>query len=147
MIEEIPAGNRPAHPNEAVLRAEYAARASGDLDALARILAKDVEWHVPGESAVAGTYRGIEEVLAYVQVSQRLSASTFAVTVEDVVAGDRHGFVVASGKADIGGQLHEWRAHGLYQFKDGLIASCWLLPEDQREFDRIWSEGGLGEHG
>lgn len=29
--------------------------------------------------------------------------------------------------------------HGLYRFSDGRIAECWVLPENQDEFDRIWS--------
>jgi ketosteroid isomerase-like protein len=131
---------RPEHPYEAVLRTEYDARASGDLDSFRRLLADDVSWHVPGDNAIAGDYRGIDEVVAYVQVRQRLSNGTFEVTIEDIVANDRHGFVVASGKANLGGRPRRWRAHGLYRFREGQIAECWVLPEDQREFDRIWAE-------
>ena len=131
------------HPCAAVLRAEYEARCSHDLAAFALLLTRDVTWHVPGDNAIAGIYRGINDVLAYVQVRQRLSGGTFEMTIEDVVANDRHGFVVASGRALLGGRFQRWRAHGLYRFRDGQIAACWVLPEDQREFDRIWAEEAL----
>ncbi len=77
------------------------------------------------------------------QVRQRLSDGTLAVTVEDIVANDHHGFVVASASASIGGWPEHWRAHGLYRFREGQIAASWVLPEDQREFDRIWAEAAL----
>ena len=58
---------------------------------------------------------------------------------KDVLANDRHGLVIASGKASRGGKVYEWRAHGLYRFEGGKITECWVLPEDQRLFDEIWS--------
>lgn len=56
-----------------------------------------------------------------------------------MLANDDWGLVVATGRARRGGQTHEWRAHGLYRFRDGKIAECWVLPEDQYRFDEIWS--------
>lgn len=76
------------HPCEAVLRAEYEARASGDLDAFARLLTDDVVWHIPGDNATSGPPN-------------------------------------ATGR------------------REHQIAACWVLPEDQREFDQIWAEGAL----
>jgi hypothetical protein len=32
----------------------------------------------------------------------------------------------------------EWSAHGLYRLSGARIAECWVLPENQYEFDRIW---------
>lgn len=125
---------------EEVLRVEYQARASGDIEAFAGLLADDVLWHVPGDNAIAGVYRGIDDVVAYVHVRQTLSGGTFRVSVEDIVANQRLGCLRASGSAEIGGQLEQWRAHGIYRFHEGKIAECWVVPEDQREFDRIWGE-------
>ena len=126
------------HPNEALLRREYEARASGDDRALAEVLADDVVWHVPGRSAISGDYRGIDEVMEYVRRRRNLVAGTFQITVHDVLANDEHGLVIASGKAIRDGTAFEWRAHGLYRFRDGRIAESWVLPENQYEFDRIW---------
>jgi ketosteroid isomerase-like protein len=68
-----------------------------------------------------------------------LADDTFEITVEDVLANDQHGLVIAGGRARRGGQDYEWRAHGLYRFAGGKIAECRVLPEDQALFDRIWS--------
>jgi uncharacterized protein len=127
------------HPNEALLRREYEARAGRDDRALAEVLADDVVWHVPGRNAIAGEYRGVDQVMEYVRRRRELVDGSFEITLHDVLANDEHGFVIASGRATRGGRLFEWRAHGLYRFRDGQIAECWVLPESQYDFDRIWS--------
>jgi ketosteroid isomerase-like protein len=127
------------HPNERLLRQEYEARASGDDVSLADVFADDVVWHVPGRSAISGDYRGKEQVMAYVQRRRELAEGTFRITFEDVLANDENGLVIARGSAVRGGTTREWRAHGLYRFRDGRIAECWVLPEDQYAFDEIWS--------
>jgi uncharacterized protein len=127
------------HPNERLLRQEYKARASSDDASLADVFADDVVWHVPGRSAISGVYRGKKQVMAYVRRRRRLAGGTFKITVEDVLANDEIGLVIARGSAVLGGKTREWRAHGFYRFRDGQIAECWVLPEDQYVFDQIWS--------
>lgn len=127
------------HPNEQLLRREYEGRARRDLVAVAATFHDEIVWHVPGRSAISGTYRGKEEVLEYVRMRQQLAEGTLEITVQDVLANDEHGLVIASGRAVRKGREWRWRGHGLYRFLDGKIAECWLLPEDQYLFDRIWS--------
>jgi uncharacterized protein len=126
------------HANEALLRREYEARASRDDEALSGLLDEDVIWHVPGRSAIAGDYRGLDEVLAYTRRRRDMVDGTFEITVHDVLANDEHGVVIATGRVTRSGKRFEWRAHGLYRFRDGQIAECWVLPEDQYTFDEIW---------
>jgi hypothetical protein len=126
------------HPNERLLRAEYAARRRRDDASLADVFADDVVWHVPGRSAIAGEYRGREQVMQYVRRRRALVQDSFEITVEDVLANDEHGLVIASGSAVRDGTNLTWRAHGLYRFDNGRIAECWVLPEDQYAFDAIW---------
>lgn len=127
------------HPNERLLRREYEARARRDDETVSEMLALDIVWHVPGRSAISGVYRGRAEVMEYVRRRRERADDTFEVTVHDVLANDRHGLVIASGRTTRHGKTMEWRAHGLYRFQDGQIAECWVLPEDQSVFDEIWS--------
>jgi ketosteroid isomerase-like protein len=127
------------HPNEALLRRLYDSRAARDETSLAAALAPDVVWHVPGRSAIAGNYRGIEEVLRYMRRRLRLSDGTFQVAVHDMLANDAYRVVIASGRAVRQGQSLEWRTHGLFRFNEARIAECWVLPEDQYAFDRLWA--------
>jgi ketosteroid isomerase-like protein len=127
------------HPNERMLRQEYEARARRDDQSLRDVFSDEIIWHVPGRSAISGEYRGKDQVMEYVRRRRELADDTFEITVDDVLANDRHGLVIASGKATRRGKVFEWRAHGLYRFEGGRITECWVLPEDQRQFDEIWS--------
>ena len=54
---------------KAILRrlrsAQSAMYAGCDVEPLRSLLAPDVQWHVLGDNAISGTYRGIDEVVAY----------------------------------------------------------------------------------
>lgn len=76
--------------------------------------------------------------MEYVRRRRALVGDTFEITVEDVLANDDHGLVIATGSAVRDGKRLEWRAHGLYRFDRGRIAECWVLPDDQYAFDAIW---------
>jgi ketosteroid isomerase-like protein len=57
---------RPEHPNVRLIRGYYQAYAAGDLDALwNRYFAADIRWTIPGHHPLAGTKRGVDEVLAF----------------------------------------------------------------------------------
>lgn len=100
------------HPNEALLRREYEARAARDARGLIQVFTNDVVWHIPGRSAIAGEYRGLDQVMGYVRTRRELAAGTFEIIVHDVLANDEHGLVIATGRATRDGETSEWRAHG-----------------------------------
>ncbi len=58
-------------------RAAYAAFARGDLDAIRQDLDPDIRWTLSGRSTLAGTYRGIDEVLGYFVKLFEVSGGTF----------------------------------------------------------------------
>ena len=95
---------------------------------------------MPGDNAIAGTYRGLDEVLDYFERRRDLAGRTFQMSRRDVLVGD--GFRIAAltdGSATIGNVDHRWSTVGLYDVTDQQIAACWLLALDQRAFDAIWS--------
>ncbi|MFG1704291.1 nuclear transport factor 2 family protein [Nonomuraea sp. M3C6] len=54
------------HPNVKLIRDYYAAYGEGDLEALRRrFFAPDIQWTIPGHHPLAGTKKGVEEVLAF----------------------------------------------------------------------------------
>jgi ketosteroid isomerase-like protein len=113
--------------------------AGGHQQPLRELLTDDVLWHVPGSNAIAGTYRGIGEVMRYFSTRRELSARTLRLHPGDVLVG--HGEIVAAltdGTALIAGEEHRWSTIGLYRFRNGLISECRLVPFDLDEFDRIW---------
>jgi ketosteroid isomerase-like protein len=112
--------------------------AGGDPEAVRATLHPDIVWHVPGRSAIAGDYRGIEAVLDYFGRRRELARATFRVKVRDVTSSAEHVVALADGEAELGGEAVEWRTAGVFRVVDGRIAECWLLPFDQYLFDRIW---------
>jgi ketosteroid isomerase-like protein len=115
--------------------------AGGPVEPLREILAEDVRWHVPGQNAIAGTYSGRDDVLAYMARRRDMARGTFRMRPGDVLTGEGDRVaVLTDGEAEIDGRRHAWSTVGLYRFRDdGLLAACWLLPLDQAAFDRIWA--------
>jgi len=115
--------------------------AGGESMPLLDLLAPEVTWVVPGDNAIAGSYRGIEEVIDYFLRRRDLAAATFRMHPRDILTGDGDRLAaLTDGTARIAGRDHHWSTVGLYDVSFAQrIAACWLLPLNQREFDFIWS--------
>ena len=57
--------------------AQAALYGDGGPAAVRDVLTADVEWVVPGDSPIAGHYRGIEEVIAYMLRRGELAGGSF----------------------------------------------------------------------
>lgn len=81
--------NKPATPLE-VVKAQYAASAAGDLEALRATLADDVVWTEMAGFPLAGTYYGPEGVTSNVMEKLAVSWDDWAATPNDfIVDGER----------------------------------------------------------
>lgn len=114
--------------------------AGGAGTGLQPFLAPVITWYVPGDNHIAGTYRGLDEVLDYFRRRRDLADRTFQMRRRDVLVGDGDRVAaLTDGFATIRGVHHRWSTVGLYDVVDRQIAACWLLPLDQLGFDAIWS--------
>jgi ketosteroid isomerase-like protein len=114
--------------------------AGGSSDGLLEVLAKDVQWAVPGTNAIAGRYTGLDEVLAYFARRRDIASGTLKMRTREILVGDGdHVAALTDGRAVLGGAEEHWSTVGLYRLRGDLIAACWLLPLDAQQFDRIWS--------
>ena len=119
--------------------AQAAFYAGGRGEPLRELLADAVSWRVPGENAIAGVYEGADAVMDYFARRRDLAARTFAMHPGEVlVGGADHAAVLTDGTAVLAGEERRWSTVGLYRFRGGLVAACWLLPLDQDEFDSAW---------
>ena len=108
--------------------------------ALEQLLAPHITWTVPGNNSIAGTYRGLEQVLDYFRRRRDLATGTFRMQRRDVLTGDGDRLAaLVDGHATIRGEHRCWSTVGLYDLTDERIAGCWLLALDQSAFDAIWS--------
>jgi ketosteroid isomerase-like protein len=119
--------------------AQGAYYAGGPAEPLRALLADDIEWHVPGDNAIAGDYRGADAVMAYFARRRDLAARSFRMHPGDVLTGaGEHVAVLTDGTAVIAGRERRWSTVGLYRVRGERIAACWLLPLDPAAFDAIW---------
>jgi ketosteroid isomerase-like protein len=119
--------------------AQGAFYAGGDAGALEAVLSEDVEWHVPGDNAIAGTYLGRDAVMAYFARRRDLAGRTFRLHPGEVLIGDGdHVAVMTDGTATLGGREHRWSTVGLYRLREDRVAACWLLALNQEGFDAAW---------
>ena len=59
------------------VEAAYAALASGERAAIEEYWDQDMTWLAPGESQVAGTKKGLDEFLSFMQIVGELSGNSF----------------------------------------------------------------------
>jgi hypothetical protein len=138
----VPALNRDAAIGllDRLHKAQNDFYAGGSGAALQHLLAADITWTVPGDNRIAGTYRGLQEVLGYFRRRRDLADHTFQMTRRDVLVGDGNRVAaLTDGFATIGGVDHRWSTVGLYDVIDQQVTACWLLPLDQHAFDAIWA--------
>jgi ketosteroid isomerase-like protein len=121
-------------------RAQNEFYAGGSDTALRRLLAPNITWTVPGKNHIAGTYRGLGEVLDYFRRRRDLAEHTFQMKSRDILVGDGDRIAaLVDGCARIRSVDHRWSTVGLYEVVVRQIAECWLLPLDQHAFDAIWT--------
>ncbi len=59
----------------------------GDVEPVKALLANDIEWHIPGDNAIAGVYRGIEEVVDYFQRRRALADNSLRLHPGELLIG------------------------------------------------------------
>ena len=112
----------------------------GDPEPVREMLTDEIAWHVPGTSPIAGSYDGIDEVIAYMRARRELADGTFRMHRLDVLTGSGQTVaVLTDGEASLGGVVRRWSTVGLYRLDGARVADCRLVPFDQAEFDDIWS--------
>jgi ketosteroid isomerase-like protein len=86
------------HDNDKALRNGYAAMAKGDGRQLAQLLDPSAEWHIPGRSPLAGTYKGLDETFKFWKRVAELAPGGLRLKVLDVFANDDRGGVLVVGR-------------------------------------------------
>ncbi len=119
--------------------AQNAMYSGGEMDAVRALLTEEIEWHVPGENAIAGDYHGIDEVIDYFHRRRAIASNTLRLHPGEILVGATHVAVLTDGTATFGGVEHRWSTVGLYRLLGNQIAACWLLALDQDAFDHAWA--------
>jgi ketosteroid isomerase-like protein len=119
-----------AQENIEKTKAAYAAFSAADIDSASAELADDVEWIVPGNSTISGTYRGKDEVIAF---WIKLAEKGFTTTPERFVGDDEVVVVLTSISAD--GQTSDQA--DVLTFRDGKVVKFQSAGDTALQ-ERIW---------
>lgn len=122
------------------LREGYDAFGRGDLEALRRLFAPDIVWHVVGNNPLSGDYRGIDAVFEFFGKVFTETGGTFKNDVHDVLANDSHGVAMVRQSGERSGNKLDTNAVHVVHYNDqGQIVESWILPEKATESDAFWS--------
>jgi ketosteroid isomerase-like protein len=114
-----------------LVRRGYAAFNAGDIATLATLFSKDVVQHVPGQSQLAGAYKGIEAVLGYYGKLGELTGGTFRADLVDAHAdGAGHVMALHQITATRGGVTRVSRGSILFSFLGNKITDLLELHAD-----------------
>jgi uncharacterized protein len=128
------------HPNAAIVREAFERFGQGDVAGLFGRFADDAVWHIPGGSAMAGDYRGRDEIAALLRRTAELTGGTYRVEVLWVVADDEHVVAVYRARGDRDGHKSlDIEQALLIELRDGLWADIRAQPLDQTAFDAFWA--------
>jgi hypothetical protein len=119
-----------ASENKAATQAAYAAFAKADIDGATQNMADDIEWIVPGNSTISGTYRGKDEVI---QFFMKLASKGFETHPEHFIADGDHVVVLSRVSAD----GNESDSADVLTFRDGKVAK-FQIAGDTAQQERIW---------
>ena len=126
-------------PNLDLIVPGYDAFSRGDIPTVLGIFDPNIQWHVPGRSPLSGDYKGHDEVIAFFSKTHELSAGTFSIEINDVLANGQLVVVLCTASAQRLGQhwsspeVHVWRV------VNGRAVEFREYQGDQQTEDEFWS--------
>ena len=129
----------PRAENEALVRRIFDAFAQKRGFALREVFAEDAVWIVPGSGTMAGTFRGREEIFAFLGRLPKETDGTYSSALIDVLASDDRAAALYRARGERRGRQLELDQVLLFRIEDGLVHEVLALPSDPAAFDSFWS--------
>jgi ketosteroid isomerase-like protein len=134
----VPASDARA-TNEEVVRRIFDAFARKQGFALRDLFAADAVWTVPGEGAMAGVFRGREEIFRFLGRLPRETDGTYTSRLVDVLASDSRAAALYRASGERRGRLLDLDQVLLFRLEDGLVHEVLALPSDPAAFEAFWA--------
>jgi hypothetical protein len=128
-----------AAENEALVRRIFDAFARREGFALRGLFADDAVWTVPGGGAMAGVYRGREEIFGFLARLPRETDGTYGSELVDVLASDERAAALYRARGARHGRALELEQVLLFRISEGLVREVLALPSDPEAFERFWA--------
>lgn len=118
------------HPNVQHMRDGYVAFGKGDLPALEELMTEDVRWHVPGRTAMSGTYEGRTAVFEFFGRVMELTEGSFRVEPLTLLADDHYGAAPVRITAHRGDRHLDVMNVQTSRLQDGRVVEFWDTTTD-----------------
>jgi uncharacterized protein len=119
-----------------VLRRYADAWASNDFATIVDCYHDDIVFYYFGTSPLAGVHRGKAVCLSILK-RVREKTQRKLLEIQDVMAGERFGVVLACERFERDGRTVEVNRVLKYKVRDGKLSECWIYDEDQRLIDEF----------
>jgi ketosteroid isomerase-like protein len=123
--------------------AELLRRAFGafgrDALVVARSLAEDIVWRVPGTNAMSGEYVGRDATLQFLRQTLVLSGGTYRTELKYVVADDERAVAVYRARGEREGRTLDIDQALFCEIREGAIADVTAVPLDFPAFEAFWA--------
>lgn len=126
-----------SHPNAELLQRAFAAFGRDAL-VVARALADDIVWRVPGTNAMSGEYAGRDATLQFLRQTLVLTGGTYRTELRYVVADDERAVAVYRARGEREGRTLDIEQALFCVIRDGQIAEVTAVPLDFPAFDAFW---------
>jgi uncharacterized protein len=125
--------------NEAVVRRIFDAFARKEGFALRDLFAPDAVWTVPGDGAMAGVYRGREQIFRFLGRLPKETGGTYASRLVDVLVSDVRAAALYRASGERHGRRLDLDQLLLFRLEDGLVREVLALPSDPAAFEEFWA--------
>jgi uncharacterized protein (TIGR02246 family) len=126
--------------NEAVVRRIFDAFARKEGFAFRDLFAADAVWTVPGDGAMAGVYRGREEIFRFLARLPKETGGTYESRLVDVLASPSRAAALYRASGERRGRRLDLDQVLLFRLEDGLVREVLALPSDPAAFEGFWAD-------
>lgn len=125
------------HPNEALVRRVFAAFGK-DAMAVSAAFARDIVWHVPGNTMMSGEYHGRREVVEFLRRTGLETSGTYRSRLHTVFADDDWAVAIYRAIGSRNGVDLDVEQALVIRVADGLWQEVTAVPLDSA-FERFWA--------
>ena len=123
------------HPNATLVRSYLNMQEMTDIEAMAEMLADDVEWHEIGRTeAIHGKAALRERYMGGGAPDWKITGGE----VHDVIGGDDHTVALLSANAEWGDKKLTYRVAEIYHIRDGKITARWAMSDDTEAINNFF---------
>lgn len=126
------------HPNAELLERVFAAFGRDPI-VVARLLADDVVWRVPGANAMSGEYRGRDLVLKFLRQTFVLTDHTYRTELQYAVADDARAVAVYRAQGEREGRTLDIHQALFCEVRDAQLADVTAVPFNFAAFEQFWA--------